>query len=183
MAIVKLPELSSYLGITERQVNKLAKAGILPKAKRGQYELKGCVRAYIEYLKDGDPEKKTTMVDEQLRLIRAQAKKIELEIEQKEGRLIPDTEVVKVMERHIVAARTNFILLKNEVPRIRASQSNTEGKEILDKRINAILTELAKAQVALPGDGADDSADDEALEPAAEPKRKRMGGRKDVVEP
>lgn len=180
--IVKLSELCSWLGIGSRQVNKLAKAGIIPKAKRGQYELKGCVRAYIEYLKDGDPDKKTSLHDEQLRLVRAQAKKIELDIEQKEGRLIPDTEIVKVMERLIVATRNSFILLRNEVPRIRASESNTDGKEIIDKRINAILTELAKAQVALPGDGEDDPEHDAALESPAKPLDKRVGRRKNVAE-
>lgn len=175
MSIVKLPELSNILGIGQRQINKLAKAGIIPKARRGEYDLAGTVRAYIDYLKDGDEDKQTTLHDQQIKYLKAQTKKIELEIEQKEGRLIPDTEFVKVMERHIIAARTNFLMVENEIPRIRASESLTEAKEIFRGRAHAILAELAKAEIVVAGNGQDDPTDDEALGAAPDANDKPVG--------
>lgn len=178
--IVKLSELSGILGITPRQVNKLAKAKIIPRARKGEYELAGAVQGYINYIKDGDADKKTTMHDEQTRLIRAQRKKIEIAIDKELGRLIPDDEFQKFMERLIIAARTNFLLIENETPRIRSAKDAPEAREIIRKRIYAILDDLSKTEL-IPGDEEEDEGEPETLGSAAEPVRRRVGRKRDVA--
>ena len=42
--------ISSLLDISERRVQQLSKAGVIPKAARGRYELIGSVRGYIRHL-------------------------------------------------------------------------------------------------------------------------------------
>jgi len=42
--------ISHVLGITERRVHQLAKKGIIPRNKRGEYDIKAAVQGYIEYL-------------------------------------------------------------------------------------------------------------------------------------
>lgn len=180
--IVKLSELSGILGITPRQINKLAKAKIIPRARKGEYELSGAVQGYIFYIKDGDADKKTTLHDQEIKLKKAQTRKLELEIEKMEGVLIPVTEMQKLWERHIIAARTNFLLIENEIPRIRASKDNTDGETIFRRSAYAILDQLAKAEI-IRGDEEPDSDDAETLAPASDVKRKRVGRRKDVVKP
>lgn len=181
--IVKLSELHGILGISKREINILAKKGIIPRAGRGEYELAGAVQAYIHFKTDGDPDKKTSLHDQEIKLKKAQTKKLELEIERLEGILIPVSEMQKLWERHIVAARTNFLLIENEVPRIRSSKDNTKGKEIYRKAANSILTELAQAQIVFEANGEDDPDDAEALEPAALPHHKPVGRRKHVAKP
>ena len=48
----RVKKVAFMLCLSERQVQRLAKSGILPKPVNGMYELYGCVHAYIKYLKD-----------------------------------------------------------------------------------------------------------------------------------
>lgn len=45
--------IARLLGITPRRLQQLAKEGIVPKAGRGQYPLAGVIRAYIQYIQNG----------------------------------------------------------------------------------------------------------------------------------
>ena len=42
--------IADMLGITDRHLRRLAEEGIVPKATRGRYPIKGCVQGYITYL-------------------------------------------------------------------------------------------------------------------------------------
>ncbi|MBI5234205.1 MAG: hypothetical protein HY880_07605 [Deltaproteobacteria bacterium] len=49
---VSVKELAYYLDLTPRRVQQLAKAGILRKLKRGEYELVPCLHAYIRHMRE-----------------------------------------------------------------------------------------------------------------------------------
>ena len=48
--MVRRPELADLLGVTERRVNKMTEEKVIPKADRGKYPLKPCVKAYLAYI-------------------------------------------------------------------------------------------------------------------------------------
>lgn len=79
-------ELARLFHLTERRVQQLAKEGIIPKAKRGQYELEAAVEGYVHYLQErasgrqeGTYHDTSDIKRERQRLIKAQADKIEHE--------------------------------------------------------------------------------------------------------
>lgn len=77
-------EIATLLSLTERRVQQLAAAGIIPKSAHGQYEIHAVVKGYIGFLKyggatdDGDGE----AIDfrrERARKMRADANRAELD--------------------------------------------------------------------------------------------------------
>ena len=44
-------ELQGWLGLSRTRISKLAKAGVIPKAGRGKWDVKLCVIGYLSYLK------------------------------------------------------------------------------------------------------------------------------------
>jgi hypothetical protein len=44
--------LAYYLDLTPRRVQQLAKAGVIQKLKRGEYELVPCLHAYIRHMRE-----------------------------------------------------------------------------------------------------------------------------------
>lgn len=48
---VDVHELALFLNVTPRRIQMFVKRGILPREKRGLYELMPCIHAYLDYLK------------------------------------------------------------------------------------------------------------------------------------
>ena len=78
-------KMAEFLNLTPRRLRQLVKEGILPKESRGQYPVSRVTRAYIQYLQgltkglnQHDP-KSLDRDAEELRKIREQADKLELE--------------------------------------------------------------------------------------------------------
>lgn len=78
--------IAEMLGITDRHLRRLASEGVVPKATRGRYPLKGCVRGYIEHLQkvQASAEKRT---QEHTRLNAVRADTYELDLQKKRGEL------------------------------------------------------------------------------------------------
>lgn len=141
MSIVKLPELSNILGIGQRQINKLAKAGIIPKARRGEYDLAGTVRAYIDYLKDGvDTDKKEAIVREELRIKRLQAEKLEDEKAVRRRYLLSVNDFVSLVEASGAAIKSILSAIPKQAARERGEK---QLEEYLENHINKALNELS----------------------------------------
>lgn len=179
--IVKLPELSDYLDLSERQIDKLAKAGILSRVKRGQFDLKGSIRGYLEYIRKGDPNKKTSLVEQEIEFKRAQTHKLQLEIEKLEGTLIPDSVFQKYMARLITQVRTLLLLIENETINIRNAASNEDARGLLRASIHTVLDALSQAEEIVPSDEEDNEGGAEAVQASPETEDERVGRRKHVA--
>jgi hypothetical protein len=82
--------ITRLLNLTEQRVHQLVKAGIIPRADRGQYQLAPTVAAYVRYLQEqvqarGKPAEQQS----RLALRSEQQRRLKLENDEREGRLIP----------------------------------------------------------------------------------------------
>ena len=88
-------ELATLFHLTERRIQQLAKDKIIPKAKRGKYDLMAAIRGYVKYLQEraagraeGTYNDTTDIKTERKRLIKAQADKTECENQKLRGELV-----------------------------------------------------------------------------------------------
>lgn len=183
---IKLTPLAKLLGITERQVNKLAKDGVIPRSGRGKYDEFTAVPAYIDHVREGkSAAKRDALYEQDILLRRTQIKKNELEIARLSGQTVPIDQALIIWERVIVAVKTNIEMLENEVPRIREAKSSVDAKELMKKAIHHALADLSQANIDIPAPRADEGGegDDAPLAAAAGPDDQRVGRNRDVAQP
>jgi len=156
--------ISSLLDISERRVQQLSKAGVIPKAARGRYELIGSVRGYIRHLRDLNLKGEAGNADygtERARLVKAKADLAEMEASQMRGDLLsaPD---VKVAWTEIVALmRARLLVLPDKIaPVVHETTSLNQARDVIKKAIHEVLTEIAETDVEIVPhvDGDDSSA-------------------------
>lgn len=155
--------ISSLLDISERRVQQLSKAGVIPKAARGRYELIGSVRGYIRHLRDLNLKGEAGNADygtERARLVKAKADLAEMEASQMRGELLsaPD---VKVAWTEIVALmRARLLVLPDKIaPVVHETTNLNQARDVIKKAIHEVLTEIAETDVEIvPHVDGDESA-------------------------
>jgi len=156
---VDVKTLSDLFGITPRRVQQLADEGEIPKAAHGEYLLWPSVQGYIRYLQNSNARKTKSESTERLRLTRAQADKIELELAVSSGRLVDVGGFEGALEAAIVSAKTS---LRQSARKIKESITEDHGVEIdikcITRHIDTALTRLAECQPELD-EGAESSVD------------------------
>ncbi len=179
--------ISSLLDISERRVQQLSKAGVIPKAARGRYELIGSVRGYIRHLRDLNLKGEAGNADygtERARLVKAKADLAEMEASQMRGDLLfaPD---VKVAWTEIVALmRARLLVLPDKIaPVVHETTSLNQARDVIKKAIHEVLTEIAETDVEIVHhiDGDDSAAtggeaNAGSRSTAARPNGKSVGG-------
>ena len=83
---VDVGTLATVLGLTRRQVQRLAKDGVIPRLARGRYDLPASVQSWAAHLAQGKSIK--ALVSGRQRLITAQAVRAELENKKAEGTVV-----------------------------------------------------------------------------------------------
>ncbi len=106
---VRLKEISSWLDVTGRRVQQLAKEKVIPKSRRGFYDLKRCVVNYIRFLRGTGETQDLQQV--RVRHLTQRTKKLEVETSQLEGSLILKTELQRLLKEYVSAAQTAFSIL------------------------------------------------------------------------
>jgi terminase small subunit / prophage DNA-packing protein len=86
-------EMASLLGVSERQINALARIGVVVQRGRGRYAKEESVRGYADHLrraasKHGDPATLESFRATRQRLAAAQAEKVEIENAVRRGELL-----------------------------------------------------------------------------------------------
>jgi phage terminase Nu1 subunit (DNA packaging protein) len=145
--------ISSLLDISERRVQQLSKAGVIPKAARGRYELIGSVRGYIRHLRDLNLKGEVGNADygtERARLVKAKADLAEMEASQMRGDLLsaPD---VKVAWTEIVALmRARLLVLPDKIaPVVHETTSLNQARDVIKKAVHEVLKEIAETDVEI----------------------------------
>lgn len=145
--------IAKLLSITERRVHQLVKEAILPKASRGNYDLVQSVQGYIKYLRarslgtaDMDANNPNIAV-ERVRLIKMQADRLAMDIDEEKGRLLDAEEAARGWDNLIAHCRAVLLGIPNRLANQVAAINNAqEIAQILKQAIYEALIELSTTE-------------------------------------
>jgi phage terminase Nu1 subunit (DNA packaging protein) len=150
------------LDLTDRRVQQLAKKGVLPKTEKGKYDLVGCVRGYVHYLRDitlGDTDSDGNKWRE--RMVKANALKAEMELDQMKQDLVKVEKVERYLDKLFTAIKQHILLMPAKVSPMLAGEDTEEGiKLVLEGEAQDILTLIADYEI---DDEAEDGEPDDSL--------------------
>ncbi len=142
----KLELLADILGLTPRRIQQLADDGIIPKpSKPGAYDIPACVQNYYYNEFIGNEDSELDGKHERARKAKAEADRIEFDLEIKQGKYV-ETELVEHILTGIISnCRAKLLALPRKLaPTVSTAQSPNEVEEILTDGINEALDELVK---------------------------------------
>ena len=173
--------ISKLFGISERRVQQLARDGVIPKPEKNQYELVGCVRAYIDYLQKRAFGKGVAPQDthlERARLIKAQADMAEIDLAIKTGSLVAVETIESDWSQMVSSCRSKLLAIPSKAAyQISGLEEVVEIEKFLKRTINDALSELADYEIYDTRDLSESiETNDDALDTATGTDGKPVGG-------
>ena len=157
--------IAKLFDLTERRVQQLTKEGIIPKSSKGKYELVPSVKGYINYLKErslgaSDMEaNNSNIANERASLIKMQADKLAMEIDEEKGRLLDVKKAETAWDNLIAHCRAVLLGIPNRLANQIVEINNPEEVAlILKQAIYEALTELSTTENI--GEETDETQDD-----------------------
>lgn len=144
--LVSTSELAEILGITDRRIRQLEKAGIISKISRGKYDLAAAVQQYISWIKSqyAETDEELDLKKEKTLLTRANRQKVELELQIMRGELHRSEDVRRVMNDMLGAFRARCLAIPSKVaPKIQGKTDLAIIQDIIKKEVYEALSELA----------------------------------------
>lgn len=144
----KVSDISKALQLSDRRVQQLVQAKILPEPVNGKYDLADCIRAYEKYLQErqnGNFEH-DQVAQQKLRLLKAQAEKAELELEVLKGKYLDAEWVEFTWSDIVVTFRSRMLSIPGKLARSLAAAGGNFAKleKILEDEIYDALLELSR---------------------------------------
>jgi len=163
--------------VSERRVQQLVKMGIVPKNDHGRYELVPAVQGYVRYLQEraqGRPGAPEDYHQEKSRLVKLQADKAQLEVDEICGKLVRADELKREWEEMLGDIKGRLLGIPSKAAPIVSPQTQPgEVLAVLEDLVNEALQELYEygEEVAKreEGFGAGDEDPDAATEADGEP--------------
>ena len=159
--------IAKLLDLSERRVQQLSREGVIPKANRGQYELIGSVRGYVQYLREQAAKAQAGAPDyasERARFIRARADLAEIEADEKRGSIIAAEDVEAAWIAVLALLRTRLLALPDRLAPLAHDQSTVaDTRNLIRAAIREVLDDLVETDVQpadLDTDGQHDPAPD-----------------------
>jgi phage terminase Nu1 subunit (DNA packaging protein) len=143
---VTVAELATVFNLTRGRVYQLERAQILPRRQRGKHDLVGATTAYVGYLQaraEGRGVEGQDVHAERSRLVRAQAKKAELEVAALERDLLPFDEVVQAWQQLVAAFRARTLAIPSKLAGRLAMRESPQIQDELTAAVREALTELS----------------------------------------
>lgn len=161
-------DIARLTGIPDRTIRHWQLQGIVPKSPEMIDALKAIIVHYQKSLESSSrKENKGALYEEEVRLTKARADKVELEVAEKEGILIKTDEVVKVWSDYILACRAKMLSIPAKLAYELAGEDNPLAVEgILREVIDQSLGELAEE--AFVKGATTTNSDGDGVSPAAE---------------
>lgn len=132
--------------VSERRVQQLVKEGIVPKTEHGRYELVPAVQGYVRYLQEraqgrtGAPE---DYHQEKSRLVKLQADKAQLEVDELSGLLVRASAVRAAWQDMLADMRGRLLGIPSKAAPIVAPQNSPgEIMKVLEDLVTEALNEL-----------------------------------------
>lgn len=144
--IVSTSELAEILGLTDRRIRQLEKAGIIHKLERGKFDLAQAVQQYIAWIKAqaAESDEELDLKKEKALLTRANRQKVELELKIMRGELHRSEDVRRVMNDMLGAFRARCLAIPSKAaPRLQGQTDLAVIQDIIKKEVYEALTELA----------------------------------------
>ncbi|MBE3586557.1 MAG: type IV toxin-antitoxin system AbiEi family antitoxin domain-containing protein [Thermoanaerobacter sp.] len=144
--IVSTSELAEILGITDRRIRQLEKAGIISKLGRGKFDLAAAVQQYISWLKAqaAETDEELDLKKEKTLLTRANRQKAELELQIMRGELHRSEDVRRVMNDMLGAFRARCLAIPTKAaPRLQGQTDLAVIQDIIKKEVYEALMELS----------------------------------------
>jgi len=101
--------LAEVLGVTERWVQQLEKQGVLKKSGRGRYDLAASVQAYIKFKVESEVARAVPEESSPGERVKAErARKLKLENDEKEHRLVQTPDAVAALDAIVGPLRSDL---------------------------------------------------------------------------
>ena len=173
---VSVATLAKLFNITERRVQQLARDGIIPKAKRGEYDLVACVRGYVTYLQQAANGRTGDAAVDRNRLLKAQADRAELECRMLMREVIPVLEIEESWARILKSFQSRLLALPMRLVQAAHTHSDQFAAEAAVRALlSEALSELSHYEPQREH-GFIDRAGAEDCGTAAETDDQRVGG-------
>lgn len=142
----KLELLAEILNITPRRIQQLVEDGVIPKPnKPGAYDIPECVQNYYYKEFGGDEDDDLDGKYERARKAKAEADRIEFDLEIKRNKYVLSDLVEYELEKIIGNCRAKLLALPRKLaPLVSTAESPGEAEEILTNGVNEALNELVK---------------------------------------
>lgn len=181
-------ELAKLLNLNIQQCYNLANSGMIPGSDNGVWNLAQCAHAYIKYLQGRAGEEKRDYAVERTRLTKAQADKVEMEINVLSGQLIPADTVEKIWSGMTSSARQRLLALPYRLATAALaattfSEIETAAADLVVEALNELHTfDPADYQPRISGD-APGAGGRLAVETAAAPDNQSVGRPRKTAQP
>jgi len=148
--------IAKLLDLSERRVQQLSREGVIPKAQRGQYELVGSVRGYVQYLREQAAKAQAGAPDyasERARFIRARADLAEIEADEKRGSVLVAEDVEAAWIAVLALLRTRLLSLPDRLaPQVFDQSTIGDTRTLIRSAIREVLDDLAEPDIDLETD-------------------------------
>jgi phage terminase Nu1 subunit (DNA packaging protein) len=164
---INIKALASLLSLTTRRVQQLADEGYIPRGDNKRYYLESAVRGYIKFLKskNGGDGIGADYHAEKARLVKAQADKAEIDVQELNGELVRASEVSAVWYNTVTACKSRLLSIPSKAAPIVAAETNAgECQIIIDDLVREALEELSNYAISEQ----DHPEGDEGMESTAE---------------
>lgn len=141
--------IAKLLLLSERRVQQLVKERVIKKTEHGRYELAPCVQGYIKYLQEraqkGNPGFGIDYHQEKARLVKSQADKAEIELQQMANSLVSTDEVIKVWTEVVTDCKSRLLSVASKAAPIVATETSAGlCQKIIDELVREALLELGQ---------------------------------------
>ena len=165
--------------MTDRRVQQLVKDGVIPKTEKNRYELAPCVQGYIRYLQEravGNAAAPADFHIEKARLVKLQADKTQMEVDELGGKLVRVDEVKKELYSAITDCKNRLLSIPSKAAPIVTNETNPAIVQgVLDDLVREALTELSKEKDEPDESTVNNQSGDDGVDPTPKVKRKRLG--------
>lgn len=149
MSLVGIGEVARVLNVTERRVQQLAAAEVIPREAKGKYDALECAARYIRFIQDRGAGSDVSV--QRARLLEAQAEKVERENHVSAGALVPIGEYVRRSAVMITIVRQHMLQLPGRVAPQLEAEPRAVIKAKLTAAVYAALTALSLGPDREPG--------------------------------
>ena len=131
-------KLAELLGISERTVRDMASRNILVRLETGYYDLGNSIKGYLKYL-----EQKNSKDDKELKEL--QKRKLQIQIDEMENRLVHVSEVEDFYQKMITVTRSRLLTIPKKIsPALKHMNDEDTIEQEIKREIYEALDELSR---------------------------------------
>jgi phage terminase Nu1 subunit (DNA packaging protein) len=158
--LVSTGQLANALDLSGRWVRDLAEVGILPRVRRGVFDLADCAARYVQYLKrqikNGDAN------DGRARLVKARASLLELRLAKERGEVLPLSLYRSELFRILNSVREGVLRIPGQVAGELVGLDAGRIQDVLDGAVREALLSLSRQDPSRPMPTDHDDSEGEA---------------------